>query len=76
MESQITTKKLRKVRSNLPNGAMEVIAEQLKISVSTVSNVFLGNNKKQLNEVLKKALLIIEEDKKAKADLLKKIDEL
>lgn len=76
MESQITTKKLRKVRSNLPNGAMEVIAEQLNISVSTVSNVFLGNNKKQLNEVLKKALLIIEEDKKAKADLLKKIDEL
>ncbi len=76
MESQITTKKLRKVKSNLPTGAMELIAEQLNISVSTVSNAFLGKNKKQLNEVLKKALLIIEEDKKAKADLLKKIDEL
>lgn len=76
MEYQITTKKLRKVRSNLPNGAMEKIAEQLNINVSTVSNVFSGKNKKQLNDVLSKALLIIEEDKREKSELLKKIEEL
>lgn len=76
MEYQITTKKLRKVRRNLPNGAMEKIADELSISVSTVSNVFSGKNKKQLNEVLAKALLIIEDDKREKSELSKKIEAL
>lgn len=75
-QSHITTKKLNKVKSLLPNGAMEKIADQLNVSVSTVSNVFSGRNKKQLNEVLTKALTIIEDDKNEKSELFKKIDQL
>ncbi|MEI2274747.1 hypothetical protein OHD16_21550 [Sphingobacterium sp. ML3W] len=75
-QSHITTKKLNKVKSLLPNGAMEKIADQLNVSVSTVSNVFSGRNKKQLNDVLAKALEVIEEDKKEKSELFRKIEEL
>lgn len=73
-QSQITTKKLNKVKAMLPTGAMEKIADSLNISVSTVSNVFSGRNKKQVNDVLSKALFIIEEDKKEKNELANKIE--
>lgn len=75
-QSQITTKKLNKVKALLPTGSMEKIADSLNISVSTVSNVFSGRNKKQVNDVLAQALSIIETDKKEKIDLSNKIESL
>ena len=73
-QSQITTKKLNKVKALLPTGSMEKIADSLNISVSTVSNVFSGRNKKQVNDVLAQALSIIEADKKEKIELANKIE--
>lgn len=73
---QITTKKLNKVRSLLPVGSIEKIADELKLNLNTVRNVFLGRNKKHCHVVLSQALLIIENDKKQKEDLLTKIEDL
>lgn len=75
-QSQITTKKIRKVKNNLPINGMEEIANSLNINLASVKNVFLGRNQKIQREVLEKALEIIELENQKNADLSKKIEKL
>ncbi len=75
-KSQITTKKIKKVKSNLPLNGMEEIANRLDIPLTSVRNVFLGRNQKCQREVLEKALEIIDLENKKNTDLSNKIDKL
>lgn len=74
MKSQISTKYLKKLKSNLPTGAISKIAERLNISQSTVSRVFNGEIK-NLN-VVEDALLLIKETEEKTAELESKINAL
>lgn len=76
MKSQITTKKLRKVKNLLPAGAYEIIAKDLNVSVSTISRVFTGKNKKIIIEVLDKSLEIIRNEENKLSSISTEIDQL
>jgi len=76
MKSQITTKKLRKVRNMLPSNAYETIAKELDVSVSTISRVFTGKNKRLVIEVLDKALDIIRDEETKLSNISSEIDQL
>lgn len=74
MKSQISTTLLKIIRAKLPVGGINEIAKRLDIAPSTVSKVFSGQH--QNMEVVKTALEIIEENKKALAQIEKAVKQL
>ena len=47
MTKTITFSELRKIKDSLPDGSIQKIAEELKVSVETVRNYFGGQNYKE-----------------------------
>lgn len=74
MKSQISTKYLKKLKSNLPKGGISKIAKRLELDQSTVSRVFKGEIKNDL--VVEDALLLIKETQLRVVELENQINAL
>lgn len=76
MKSLLSTKDLNKVKLNLPLNGMELIANKMDLSVSTISRVLNGKVKKNQAKVVQIALEIIDSEKESQSQLNKRIESL
>lgn len=76
MKSLINTKKLKRLKRSLPKNGMQEIADELGISLTTVSRTFSGENRSRLQDVVEISFKIVERERLKIEELNKKIDSL
>lgn len=75
MKSQISTKSLKRLRSQLPLGAINTIAERVGVTQSTVSKALNGKGKTINTKILEAAIHLCKEHKARVAELEAQISE-
>ena len=63
---QFSTEELKKIKANLPKGAINKIADEIGISIGQVSNV-LNNTREDHHDIIARAVLM------AKKNIAKKV---
>lgn len=72
-KSQISTKSLKALRSVLPSGAINTIAQRLGLDQSTVSKTLSGKAKNVNMKIIEEALNVVEEARAQAAEMENKI---
>lgn len=76
MKPLISTKSLSLLKKKLPPNGMELIAEKLSVSQSTVSRVINGVTLRRQEEVISAAIEVVKEERERLEQLNKEIEEL